>query len=75
MNDIIYDRVTAEDIASNVFKMLNYLESQGISQKKIAEYIYVSDRTVRNWNKCVLPSPDSYFNLVRLCKKVKELRS
>lgn len=74
MNQII-EKVSREEVLRRVYKMLNYLHRNEISQKRIAEIIGVTDKTIRNWLSAKsYPLSDSYINLVKLYNFVKEQR-
>lgn len=73
--DLVFKKISKEQIAVNVFNMLYMLTYNELSQKEIAGYLGVSDRTIRNWMNGKMPGPNDYINLKRLCKKMEELRS
>lgn len=75
MNQININKISKEEILLKVYKMLDLLVEYEISQKNIAKFIGVSDRTIRNWlNAKSIPNSDSWINLNRLYKQVKEQR-
>jgi hypothetical protein len=71
MNQININKISKEEILLKVYKMLDLLVEYEISQKNIAKFIGVSD----NWlNAKSIPNSDSWINLNRLYKQVKEQR-
>ncbi len=75
MNQLLFHKISKDEVLRKVYKMLDLLKYYEISQKRIAELIGVSDRTIRNWlNGQSIPESDSYVNLLRLYKQVKEQR-